>query len=116
MSWKLWIGGNGYAVNETVGQQVAVPSTGNPVLSFWIRTDTSESGSTVYDSMRVQVVSGSTATTLATFTNVGTNATYTQKSYDLSAFKGQTVTIRFAGTEDSYLQTSWVVDDTSLTS
>ena len=81
-----------------------------------MRSDTSESGSTVYDRMQAQVVSGSTATTLATFTNVGTNATYTQKSYNLSAFKGQTVTIRFTMTEDSSLQTSWVVDDTSLTS
>ena len=115
-SWKLWIGGNGSATTETVNQTVAVPSTGNPVLSFWIRTDTAETGSTVYDTMKAQVVSGSTATTLATFTNVGTNATYTQKSYNLSAFKGQTVTIRFTGTEDSYLQTSWVIDDTSLTS
>ncbi|GAA4349337.1 hypothetical protein GCM10023145_10830 [Angustibacter luteus] len=115
-SWKLWIGGNGSAGTETVGQSVAVPSTGNPTLTFWLRSDTAETGSTVYDSMKAQVVSGSTTTTLATYTNVGTNATYTQKSFDLSSFKGKTVTIRFTGTEDSYLQTSWVIDDTSLTS
>jgi len=93
-----------------------VPSSGNPVLSFWIRTDTAETGSTVYDTMKAQVVSGTTTTTLATYTNVGTNATYTQKSFDLSSFKGKTITIRFTGTEDSSLQTSWVIDDTSLTS
>ncbi|KQX66196.1 peptidase [Angustibacter sp. Root456] len=115
-SWKLWLGGNGTSGTETINQSVAVPSTGTPTLSFWMRSDTSESGSTAYDRMRVQIVSGSTVTTLATYSNVGTNATYTQKTFDLSAFKGKTVTVRFTDTEDSSLQTSWVVDDTSLTS
>ena len=64
--------------------------------------------------MRVQVVDGSTVTTLRTFTNVGTNATYTQYSHSLTSYKGKTVTIRFTMTEDSSLQTSFVVDDTAL--
>ena len=64
--------------------------------------------------MKVQVVDGSTVTTLKTFSNVGTNATYTQFSHSLLAYKGKTVTIRFTATEDSSLQTSFVVDDTAL--
>ena len=83
-------------------------------VSYWIRTDTAESGSTAYDTMRVQVVSGGTATTLRSFSNVGTNATYTQYSHNLPASTGRTVTIRFTMTEDSSLQTSFVVDDTAL--
>ena len=83
-------------------------------LSFWLRTDTAETGSTVYDTMRAQVVDGATVTTLATYSNVGTNSTYTQKSFNLTAYKGRTVTIRFTMTEDSSLQTSFVVDDTSV--
>ena len=38
-----------------------------------------------------------------------------QRSFNLSAFTGQTVTLRFTGTEDSSLATSFVIDDTSLT-
>lgn len=114
-SWKLWLGGNGSTSTETINQSVTIPSTATAAtLSYWIRTDTAESGSTVYDSMRVQVVDGSTATTLRTFTNVGTNATYTQYSHNLTAYKGKTVTVRFTMTEDSSLQTSFVVDDTAL--
>ena len=114
-SWKLWLGGNGTSSTETVNQSVTIPSTATAAtLSYWIRTDTSESGSTAYDNMRVQVVDGSTATTLRTFTNVGTNSTYTQYSHNLTAYKGKTVTIRFTMTEDSSLQTSFVVDDTAL--
>jgi zinc metalloprotease ZmpA len=114
-SWKLWLGGNGSAGTETVNQTVTVPSTATAAtLSYWIRTDTAESGSTAYDTRRVQVVDGSTATTLRSFSNVGTNATYTQYSHNLTAYKGKTVTIRFTMTEDSSLQTSFVVDDTAL--
>jgi hypothetical protein len=114
-SWKLWLGGNGSSSTETVNQSVTIPSTATAAtLSYWIRTDTAESGSTAYDSMRVQVVDGATATTLRTFTNVGTNATYTQYSHSLTAYKGKTVTIRFTLNEDSSLQTSFVVDDTAL--
>ena len=114
-SWKLWLGGNGSSSTETINQSVSIPSSATAAtLSYWIRTDTAESGSTAYDNMRVQVVDGSTVTTLRTFTNVGTNATYTQYSHSLTAYKGKTVTVRFTMTEDSSLQTSFVVDDTAL--
>ncbi|WP_392544661.1 M20/M25/M40 family metallo-hydrolase [Oryzobacter telluris] len=114
-SWKAWLGGNGSAGTETINQSVAVPSSATAAtLSFWLRTDTAESGSTAYDTMRAQVVDGSTVTTLATYSNVGANATYAQKSFDLSAWKGRTVTIRFTMTEDASLQTSFVLDDTAL--
>ncbi|WP_377644290.1 M4 family metallopeptidase [Oryzobacter terrae] len=114
-SWKAWLGGNGSSGTETINQSVAIPASATAAtLSFWLRTDTAESGSTAYDTMRAQVVDGSTVTTLATYSNVGTNATYTQKSFNVTAWKGKTVTIRFTMTEDSSLQTSFVVDDTSL--
>ena len=114
-SWKLWLGGNGTTTTETIQQSVAVPSTVTAAtLSFWLRTDTSESGSTAYDTMRVQVVDGSTTTTLATYSNVGANATYSQKSFNVAAYKGKTISVKFLMNEDSSLQTSFVVDDTAL--
>lgn len=114
-SWKAWLGGNGSTSSETIQQSVAVPaSVTSATFSFWLRTDTAESGSTAYDTMRVQVVDGATTTTLATYSNVGTNATYTQKSFNLTAYKGRTVTLKYVMNEDSSLQTSFVVDDTSV--
>lgn len=115
-SWKMWLGGNGSTSTETESQSVTIPSTATaPRLSYWLRSDTAETGSTVYDTLKVQVVSGTSTTTLATHSNVGTNTTYTQKSLDLSAYKGKTVTVKFLMTEDSSLQTSFVVDDTAVT-
>ena len=115
-SWKAWLGGNGTTATENISQSVTVPSTAAaPTLSFWLRTDTAESGSTAYDTMKVQVVSGTTTTTLATYSNVGANATYAQKSFSLSAYKGKTITVKYLMNEDASLQTSFVVDDTSVT-
>jgi Zn-dependent metalloprotease len=114
-SYKAWLGGNGTTSTENLTQTVTVPSTATAAnLSYWIRTDTAESGSTVYDTMKVQVIVGGTTTTLRTFSNVGTNATYTQFSHSLLAYKGQAVTVKFLMNEDSSLQTSFVVDDTAV--
>ena len=115
-SYKAWFGGNGTTSTENLTQTVAVPSTATAAsLSYWIRTDTAESGSTAYDTFRVQVVVDGTTTTLRTFTNVGTNATYTQFSHSLLAYKGKSVQVKFLMNEDSSLQTSFVVDDTAVT-
>ena len=114
-SWKMWLGGNGSTSTETEQQSVTIPSTAtSATLSFWLRTDTAESGSTAYDTMRVQVVDGATTSTLATYSNVGTNSTYTQKSFNVTAYKGRTISVKFLMNEDSTLQTSFVVDDTAV--
>ena len=55
------------------------------------------------------------ATTLATYSNLNKATGYTLKSFNVAAFAGQTVTLQFTGTEDSSLQTSFVIDDTALT-
>ncbi|TDW87329.1 Zn-dependent metalloprotease [Kribbella pratensis] len=116
-TWKLWLQGNGRATTENVGQSVAIPASAtSATLSFWIRIDTAETtASTVYDTAKVQIVDGSTTTTLATYSNLNKNTSYVQKTLNVTAYKGKTVTVKFVGQEDSSLQTSFVIDDTSLT-
>ncbi len=116
-SWKLWLQGNGRATTENVGQSVAIPASATTAtLSFWIRIDSAETTtSTAYDTAKVQVVDGSTTTTLATYSNLNKNTSYVQKTLNVSQYKGKTVTVKFVGQEDSSLQTSFVIDDTSLT-
>jgi Zn-dependent metalloprotease len=115
-SYKAWLQGNGTTGTENTGQSVAIPATATSAsLSFWLRIDTAETTtSTVYDTLKVQIVDGSTTTTLATYSNLNKNTTYTQKTFNVAAYKGKTVTLKFLGAEDSSLQTSFVVDDTSL--
>ncbi|MEU4587475.1 putative Ig domain-containing protein [Kitasatospora aureofaciens] len=109
-SWKAWLDGYGTTHTDTLSQTVTVPAGCKAGFSFWLHVDTAETGSTAYDKLTVQANS----TTLATFSNVNAANGYTLHTYDLSAFAGQSVTIKFTGTEDSSLQTSFVLDDTAL--
>ena len=111
-SWKAWLDGYGTTHTDTLSQSVAIPSGCRATLSFYVRIDSSETTSTVvYD--RLTVRAGST--TLATYSNLNENPTYVLKSFDISSFAGQTVSINFTGTEDISLQTSFVIDDTAVT-
>lgn len=50
-----------------------------------------------------------------TWSNLKHNTGCSQQSFSMSSYLGQTVTIKFTGSEDYQLQTSFVIDDTSLT-
>jgi hypothetical protein len=110
-SWKAWMDGYGASHTDTLSQAVTIPAGCHATLSFWLHVDTAESGTTAYD--RLTVKAGST--TLATYSNVNAATGYQQRTLDLSAYAGQTVTIGFTGVEDASLQTSFVVDDTAVT-
>lgn len=78
---------------------------------FWLHIDTAETTTSIqYDKLTVKLGS----TTLATYSNLNKAAGYTQKTFNVSGFGGQTVALTFTGTEDSSLQTSFVIDDTAL--
>ncbi|MFC9925896.1 putative Ig domain-containing protein [Streptomyces sp. NPDC127190] len=110
-SYKAWLDGYGSSHTDTLSQSVTIPAGCKATLSFYLHIDTAETGSTAYD--KLTVTAGST--TLATYSNVNAASGYVQKTFDLSSLAGQTVTLKFNGVEDSSLQTSFVVDDTSLT-
>ena len=114
-SWKAWFNGYGRSTTNTMTQTVTVPNSGNATLAFHLRVSSAETTTTrAYDTFRVQIVSGGSTTTLGTFSNLDETTSYVARSFDVSAFAGQQVTVRFVGTEDVSLATSFLVDDTSL--
>ena len=66
--------------------------------------------------MQLRNSAGTILTTLATFSNLDATAfaSYAQRCVNVGGFAGQTVRPFFLGTEDSSLQTSFVIDDASL--
>ena len=110
-SYYAWLDGYGSAHTDTLSQSVTVPSGCKATFTFYLHIDTKETGSTAYDKLTVSAGS----TTLATYSNVNAATGYVQKSFDLSSFAGSTVTLKFSGVEDSSLQTSFVIDDTAVT-
>jgi hypothetical protein len=111
-SWDAWLDGYGVTTTNTLSQSVSIPSGCNATLSFYLHIDTAETTTTIaYDTMTVKLG----PTTLASYSNLNHNTGYAQKSFNVSSFAGQTVTLTFTGVEDSQKQTSFVVDDTALT-
>jgi len=114
-AWKAWLNGYGSDHTDTLVQTVTIPSTATSAsLAFWLHIDTKETTTTrAYDTLKVQVrnSSGSTLATLATYSNLNAGSGYHQVSFDLSAYRGQTIQIYLIGVEDSSLQSSFVVDD-----
>ena len=115
---NLWLGGNGRTATESLYQQVTIPSSAtSATLSFYLHIDTAEtSSSSAYDKCVVTVKNsyGTTLKTLATYSNLNKATGYQLRTFDLSAYKGQTVRVHFNMTEDVSLQTSFVVDKVSL--
>jgi hypothetical protein len=112
-----WLDGYGTTHTDTLAQTVSIPSgCANYTLSYWLHIDTAEVGSTPYDTLKVQVLnsSGAVLGTLATFSNANAASGYQQHSSSMSAYAGKTVTVKFTGSEDASLQTSFVIDDTAL--
>ena len=117
-SWKAWMNGYGSAHTDSMYQQVSIPtSSGAPTLSFWLKVASDETTTTTaYDTLKVQVrsTSGAVMATLATYSNLDKGSSYVQRSFDLSAYKGQTVRVYFEGVEGSTVATSFLIDDVSL--
>ncbi|MFJ4925535.1 hydrolase [Streptomyces sp. NPDC088736] len=116
-SYKAWMDGYGSAHTDTLAQTVTVPSGCAATLNFYLHVDTAETTtSTAYDTLKAQVLnsSGTVLSTLATYSNLNAASGYTLRSLNLSAYAGQTITVKFTGTEGSTLQTSFVLDDTAL--
>ncbi|MEU6594223.1 M28 family peptidase [Streptomyces sp. NPDC046881] len=107
-----WLAGYGYAATDTLGQTVTVPSgCTKATLRYWLHVDTAESGTTAYDTFQVKV----DGTVKQTYSNANAASGYTERTLDLSQYLGRQITLTFTATEDSSLQTSFVVDDATLT-
>ena len=118
-TWKAWLNGYGAAHTDSVFQSVAIPSTVTAAtLRFWLKVLSDETTTTsAYDTLKVQVRNASNVVlaTLGTYSNLNKGTSFVEKSFDLSAYKGQTVRIYFEGIEGSTVATSFIFDDVTLT-
>jgi Zn-dependent metalloprotease len=111
-SYKAWLDGYGTARTDTLQQTVTIPAgCTNSTLSFWLHIDSAEITTTSqYDKLTVSVG----GTTVVTYSNLNKASGYQLRTFNVGAFAGQAVAIKFSGSEDASLQTSFVIDDTAL--
>jgi thermolysin len=119
-------GGTGYAyfgaavsVNGQAYQTITIPAGKSPTLTFWLNVTSQETTTTIqYDKLFVEVLdnSGTLLTTLATYSNlnkVTASNDYSQKSFSLAPYAGQTIRVQFRSTNDSSSITTFRLDDAS---
>lgn len=114
----LWFDGYGTTHTDMASQSVAIPAgKSSAVLSLYLHIDTKETGTTVVDTFKVQVLnaSGTVLSTLATYSNANAASGYILRTLSMTPYIGQTVTIRFTGMENGSKATSFVLDDVALT-
>ena len=94
------VGGTSPSSNSSISQTVALPA-GSPQLSFWVKVvcpDTIH-----YDWASVQVKSASGAVLATPLANTCSNSgAWVQKTADLTAFAGTTVTLQLSNHDDNY--------------
>jgi hypothetical protein len=118
-SWDAWLDGYGTTHTDTLSQPVTLPTGCTSYkFTFWMHVDTDETTTTTkYDTLKLQVLSssGTLLATLYTYSNLNANTGYSQHTFNLASYAGQNVTLKFTGAEDYTKQTSFVIDDTAVT-
>lgn len=118
-SWFGWLGRyNGGT--DTLYNDVVIPSgASKAVLRFWYRVVTNESGAIPLDTVVIEIynpANNAKLATLTTLSNMNASAEWIQSaSYDLSAFKGQMIRLKFTAALGPSNSTSFFLDDVSLT-
>jgi PLD-like domain/Putative Ig domain len=117
--YLAWIDGYSAKHTDTLSQSVTIPaSCTTATLSFWLYIDsTAPASAAAGDTFTTQVLnsSGTVLATLSTLSNNNEGTGYVEHSFSLAAYIGQTITIKFTGTETltSY-DTSFFEDDNAL--
>lgn len=107
-SGYAWLDGYGYTHTDTLSQTVSVPAGCHATLTYWLMIETQETTrTTAYDTLKLTV----NGATVQSFSNLNHGA-YQLRSVTLN---GGTNAIKWTGTEDASLETSFFIDDAAVT-
>ena len=106
-----WLDGYGVKHTAAFSQKVQIPAGCTVTLSYGLWVTSYERSPHPQDTLTVTV----DGKAVQTFSNADRGDGYVQRSVDMSAYAGKTVTIAWTGQENATLATSFFVDDTALT-
>src|SRR5262249_41140019 len=110
-SGYAWLDGYGRTHTDTLSQAVTIPAGCSATLTYYLEGNTSETTTpTAYDKLTLTA----TGPTVQSFSNLNKGSSYVQRTVNLASYAGQTVTLKWTGTEDSSLATSFLIDDAGL--
>ncbi len=115
----MYIGGS-FTTSGSFRQNLAIPaSASSAVLSFALNVTSNESSSNPQDVMRVEITDTTDRVLqlLATYSSLDRGAAgvyVTKTGFDLAAYKGQAVRLRFRATKALLRTTTFRIDDVSI--
>jgi hypothetical protein len=117
-SYYAWLGRYSSGTDR-IEQSVTLPmNVSTATVDFWYEIWTAETSSSMAnDTLKVELynASGVKLSTLTTLSNLSASTGWVKSAlFDISAYKGQSLTLRFTSTTDSSRPTSFLVDDVSL--
>ncbi|HWV98499.1 MAG TPA: hypothetical protein VNZ64_02285 [Candidatus Acidoferrum sp.] len=106
----------GNNLSGTLSQTVTIPANAtSATLGYYYYITTQDSSTVAFDYLYLNLVLlGGTLVGIDQKSNKDASSGYVWQSFDVSAYKGQTITVRFTATTDTSLPTAFRVDDVSL--
>lgn len=109
-------GSPGNNLSGTLSQTITIPASAtSATLGYYYYITTSDSTTVAYDYLTLNLVlSGGTLVGIDQKSNKDASSGYVYRSFDISSYRGQTITIKFTGTTDGSGPTVFRVDDVSV--
>jgi lysyl endopeptidase len=116
-NYDAWLGGYHLGV-DTLHQDFTIPAnSAMATLTFFYQVGTEDTTGVAHDTLNIAIVNpatGANLLTLGTLSNLNAGDWRVTSAIDLSAFRGQTLRLRFTSQTDSSLLTSFRIDDVRL--
>jgi subtilase family serine protease len=114
-SWLAWLDGYGTAHTDTLAQKVAIPATCvSAVFTYWVEVNSTTSSTANKLVLEVLNSSGTVVRTVPVATAANKGTKYVEYTTNLASYIGQTITLKFVGTEANGGNTSFFEDSNAL--
>ncbi|MCW2935637.1 MAG: Ig family protein [Actinomycetia bacterium] len=114
-SYLAWLDGYGAAHTDTLSQKVTIPSTcKTAVFTYWAEVNSTTTSTTNTLVLDILNSSGTVVQTVPVATAANNGSSYVEYSTNLAAYIGDTITVKFIGTEVSGGNTSFFEDSNAL--
>ena len=118
-SWLAWLDGYGEAHTDTLAQTVTIPAgCTSAVFTYWVEVNSDVTNSTrqAENNLVLDILnsSGAVVQTVPVATAANNGDSYVEYSTNLSAYAGDTITVKFIGTEINGGNTEFFEDTNAL--
>ena len=118
-TWLAWLDGYGAAHTDTLAQTVTIPATCvSAVFTYWVEVNSTVTNKTkqAENKLVLEILnsSGTVLQTVPVATAANNGTSYVEYTTNLASYIGQTITLKFVGTEVNGGNTSFFEDSNAL--